>query len=425
MSRSGLRYSLAHSRSIPGNSTYHPVMQSAGLVICCLFLLNPVITFAVLSLPGFATSAYYNEQVTTFNYIPDIRIHINAPAAKEFDRQKPVALALYALPNGNTIEQTVGKELAAGDDWHYDIQHIGAQTRFLRKKISTCNLVTVYLEARQRSWPAWKNQNSNYAEIIRTLVEYLKSCFREYQPFVVLTGHSGGGRFIFSFLDAFAEIPGYVDRICFLDSNYGYEHMYGDKLIQWLDASPEHYLSVLAYNDSVALYQGAPIVSPTGGTWYRSRMMQADLAHRYDFSTNEDDGFIRHEALNGRIKILLKKNPEQKILHTVQVARNGYIHTMLSGTPLENQDYEYYGERIYDSLVQAGEPDGPDIQIPVRSPDAMQGSEFMNSVLHMSFVERDSAILQELLTGNVPNFLRTLQEIAAPVDDANGDPHPS
>ncbi len=97
-------------------------------------------------LPGFNTSPYYDEQVITFYYSPDIRIQINAPAPNDFNPNLPVGLALFALPNGNTIEQTVGKVLETGDDWHYDIQHIGAQTRFLRQTVTEYNLVTVYLE---------------------------------------------------------------------------------------------------------------------------------------------------------------------------------------------------------------------------------------------------------------------------------------
>ncbi len=393
------------------------------ILLTLVLLAIPVIKLEAEKLPGFKTSPYYDEQVTTFNFIPDIRIHINAPSDGLLDENKPVGLALFALPNGNTIEQTVGKVLDAGDDWHYDIQHIGAQTRFLRQKIADYNLVTVYLEAKQKSWPAWKSQNPDYADIIKALVEYLKSYFRDYRPFVILTGHSGGGRFIFSFLDAFPEIPDYVDRICFLDSNYGYEHTYGDQMMQWLNASSDHYLSVLAYNDSVALYNGAPIVSPTGGTWYRSRIMQKYFANYYTFNTSENDEFIRHEALGGRMKILLKKNPEQKILHTVQVERNGFIHTMLTGTLPESDGYEYYGERIYSDLVQADEPAKSNFQIPLRSPDAMNGTQFMQSVINMSFSDRENAILHELLTGNIPYFLRDRKEFETSFDDAHGIAH--
>ena len=378
---------------------------------------------AEVQLPGFQTSPYYDEQVVTFKWNPEMRIHINAPSADLFDPNKPVGLALFALPNGNTIEQTVGKVLEEGDDWHYDIQHIGAQTRFLRQKIEDYNLVTVYLEAEQKSWPTWKSQHTNYAVLVKSVVEYLKSYFKDYQPFVVLTGHSGGGRFIFSFMDAFANIPGYVDRICFLDSDYGYDNTYGLKMIQWLNASTDHYLSILAYNDSVALYNGEPIVSPTGGTWYRTRMMQKYFTNFYTFTTEEDDEFIRHVALDGRIKILLKKNPERLILHTVQVERNGFIHTMLTGTPLESDGYEYYGDRIYSDLVQSEELPKNNFQVPLRSPDAMNGSQFMQTAMNMSFTDREDAILKELLTGNIPYFLRDLKEFESTFTDVrnNGD----
>jgi len=374
-------------------------------------------------LSGFRTSPYFSEQVATFKLKPEMRIHINAPSADEFDAQKPVGLALYALPNGNTIEQTAGKILEAGDDWHYDIQHIAAQTRFLRKKIQNYNLVTVYLETTQKSWPAWKVNHTNYAEIIKSVVAYLKSYFKAYDPFIILTGHSGGGRFIFSLMDAFTDIPDYIDRICFLDSNYGYENFYGDQMIRWIDASPDHYISVLAYNDSVALYNGQPIVSPTGDTWYRSRIMQKYLAEVYTFSSTEDDEFIRHSALNGRIKFLLKKNPQQAILHTVQVERNGFIHTMLTGTPLEDDGYQYYGARVYGDLIQDEELPLPSFQIPLRSPDAMNGSQFMQSIINLSFADRETAILHELLTGNIPYFMRELKEIESTFNDANGTPH--
>jgi len=404
--------------------------SSPFLILVLIFLLTVEGTPLSLNLkeksaklPGFSTSPYFDEQVVTFNFYPHIRIHINAAAVDSFDIGKPVGLALYALPNGNTIEQTVGKILQPGDDWHYDILPIGAQTRFLRQQIDDYNLVTIYLETTQKSWPTWKSQHPNHAEIIKSLVEYLKSYFRDYDPFIILTGHSGGGRFTFSFMDAFTELPDYVDRISFLDSNYGYEHSYGDKMIQWLNASPDHFLTVLAYNDSVALYNGQPIVSPTGGTWYRSRIMQRYFSNHFSFTNEEDDEFIRHKALGGRISIILKKNPLQQILHTVQVERNGFIHSMLSGTALESQAYQYYGDRIYTEWIQADENDNTGLKIPLRSPDARSGSEFMQYVMNMSFADRENAIYNEISTGNIPYFYRELKHLQASFADANGISH--
>jgi len=373
--------------------------------------------------PGFAVSPYYNEQVVTFMLNPEIRIHINAPSAESFDVNKRVGLALFALPNGNTIEQTVGKVTQIGDDWHYDIQHIGAQTRFLRRKIVEYNLVTVYLETTQKSWPAWKAQHPDYAEIVKRTVDNLRSYFRKYQPFIILTGHSGGGRFIFSFLEAFAEIPDYVERICFLDSNYGYNNSYGAQIVNWLNAAPNHFLSALAYNDSVALFNGRPVVSDTGGTWSRSGLMQRWFSKFFKFTSEEDSEFTRYTALDGRIQILLKKNPERSILHTVQVERNGFIHTMLTGTSLENDGYQYFGERVYMDLAQDGELPKSNFQIPLRSPDAMTGSQFMRYINAMSFQDREMAILNELQTGNLPYFLREFKTLEATFNDAQGLPH--
>ena len=70
------------------------------ILLTSVLLAIPVIKLEAENLPGFKTSPYYDEQVITFNYIPDVRIHINAPADGLFDVNKPVALALYALPNG-------------------------------------------------------------------------------------------------------------------------------------------------------------------------------------------------------------------------------------------------------------------------------------------------------------------------------------
>ena len=309
-------------------------------------------------LPGFSVSPYSNEQIKTFIYNPEVRIHINAPSIDAFDPSKPTALSFFALPNGNTIEMTVGKQLKSGDDWHYDIQHIGAQTRFIRSKMKDTNFVTIYLEANASSiplsWPTWRSKYANNAALVKGIVDSVKSIFAACNPYIVLSSHSGGGGFEFSYFNSVTTIPGDVKRISFLDATYNYDDTYGVKIKDWLLASADHHLSVLAYNDSIALLNGLPIVSATGGTWYRTRQMVSYLSNFMTFTNTENSTFITHTALNGRVKIILKQNPAQAILHTVQVELNGYIQTMLSGTPLEGAGYTYYGARAYTSLVQTG-----------------------------------------------------------------------
>ena len=84
-------------------------------------------------------------------------------------------------------------------------------------------------------------------------------------------------------------------------------------------------------------------------------MMKNYLDNFYEFTTEEDAEIINYRALDGRISIIMKKNPKREILHTVQVERNGFIHTILTGTPKENSGYKYYGDRVYKELIQPEE----------------------------------------------------------------------
>ena len=61
-------------------------------------------------------------------------------------------------------------------------------------------------------------------------------------------------------------------------------------------------------------------------------------------------------ALDGRVQFILKENPERKIYHTVQVERNGFVHSMVSGTPNEGKGYEYFGPRAYSKWIQPEVP---------------------------------------------------------------------
>jgi hypothetical protein len=109
---------------------------------------------------------------------------------------------------------------------------------------------------------------------------------------------------------------------------------------------------VLAYNDSVVIYNGKPLVSPTGGTWYRSKMMQRKLNEVYPFKNSADTSLLYYTALSNRANIILKINQEGKIYHTEQVARNGFIHTVVNGTKYEKKAaYQYWGNRVYTPYI--------------------------------------------------------------------------
>lgn len=276
----------------------------------------------------------------------DVSITIDRPVKPT---GKSTQLIVFALPNGNTTAQTMGKKMEPGDDWHYDIQHIRAQTAFIRESTSD-NIIVAYLENDKKSWPLWKRSTADYPAQITAILDTIVQVLALKKYSLHLNGHSGGGSFIFGYLDTVKEIPDKVQRISFIDSNYGYDSSYADKLKHWLLRSRKNHLTVFAYNDSVALYNDKPIVSATGGTWYRSKMMMhdlKDLAFRV-----QDDSIMHYQSQNKQMNVYLKKNPDRKIFHTQQVELNGFIHSVLIGTAAENRLYQYYGTRAYHHLIR-------------------------------------------------------------------------
>jgi len=299
----------------------------------------------------FSASANFGEMLREIRLADEVRILVNAPAPESFATNKPVLLVFYVLPNGNTIEQTVGKTLKPGDDWHFDIQHIGAQTRWLRSVITNRTIVVAYLEAGTKSWPAWCKTHDDRSII--PMLDGVRGIFSSHKTEVVLASHSGGGSLSFGYLNAVKKIPDDVKRIAFLDSDYGYDSkLHADKIKSWLAASDENHLCVLAYQDYLALLNGKPFVSEQGGTWGRSHAMLDDLGAQFQFTSRTNSGLEIFSALDGRIQFLLKENPERKILHTEQVERNGFIQALLSGTADEDKGYEYFGGRAYSKWIQ-------------------------------------------------------------------------
>ena len=85
--------------------------------------------------------------------------------------------------------------------------------------------------------------------------------------------------------------------------------------------------------------------------------MLRDLESEFRFTARTNADFQRYTALDGRIQFILKENPERKIYHTTQVELNGFIHTLLFGTPNEGKGYEYFGPRAYTNYIQAALPE--------------------------------------------------------------------
>ncbi|HEY4414815.1 MAG TPA: hypothetical protein VGO57_03900 [Verrucomicrobiae bacterium] len=333
------------------------LISDEGVLANPRYATNPPVTLPVsveaIDLPWpqhFSPTNNFGEMTREIRLPDNVCIVINAPAKDKFSADKPVLLVFFALPNGNTIEQTIGKKLLPGDDWHFDIQHLGAQTRWLRSVITNKTLVVAYLEAGTKSWPAWRK--THHDERIWEIITSVCGIFSTNKTEIVLTSHSGGGSLIFGYLNAVENIPANVERIAFLDSDYGYDsQLHADKICNWLAADGKNHLCVLAYQDYLGLLNGKPFVSERGGTWGRSHALLNDLRTQFHFTSRTNDGLETAISSDGRIEFLLKENPEHKILHTIQVERNGFIQALLAGTPDEGKGYEYLGERAYTEWI--------------------------------------------------------------------------
>jgi hypothetical protein len=86
--------------------------------------------------------------------------------------------------------------------------------------------------------------------------------------------------------------------------------------------------------------------------------MHTSLAQFFRFSQRRKGDITSASAMGGRAQILIHQNPEAIILHTLQVERNGFIHSMVSDTRHENDGYTYLGERAYDAWI-SGHADAP------------------------------------------------------------------
>ena len=362
----------------------------------------------------------FGEHARVLDIHPGVTATIVSPAA--VDTRKPVELILYALPNGNTTAQTMGRRMAEGIDWHFDIQHIGAQTRVLRKR-GMEQAVVAYLEADRRSWPAWRS-TLGYDRAnprIVAIVDEIRSAIGDPADIsVILTGHSGGGSFTWGFIDGQDSLPDWLDRIAFLDSNYSFEPRHGTKIVEWLRRDPAHTLVVLAYDDREITVDGKKVVSDSGGTWRASGRMIANLEQSYRFNVDTLGEFIRHRT--EQIEILLHPNPSNRILHTEMIGEmNGYMHALLVRRSGYTQSV-LARRRAYEEWVEPEVvlPPAKPREVPPRKKRAMTGSAFIESIATLSRTAREEAIRRELMAGNIPSFLRRLSTIETSATDSLG-----
>ena len=288
--------------------------------------------------------------VEYINLIPSTRVVIDYGTLSP---RKESVLILYALPNGNSIEWTAGKKIDEGDDWHFDIQHIKAQTDFVRQTDTTKNYIVAYLESATKGWTTHAAKYTNsidlYGKLTDTLISIVEDSLVLQLSSLYMISHSGGGRFMFNYL-LNKNISAKLRRLSFIDSNYGFEDsLHTPILLDWLENNSDNKLSVISYVDTTVVLNGKRIVSSKGGTGYKLEEMYSNLRDCYPspIYREADTSFVRINSADGKLLMLKKENPTGKIYHTILVERNGFIHSILWGTPFENKGYQFWGERAY------------------------------------------------------------------------------
>lgn len=365
------------------------------------------------------------ERVRAVDLYPGVTATIVAPA--RVDLQKRVDLILYALPNGNTTAQTIGRKMADGVDWHFDIQHIGAQTRALRTR-GLDQAIVVYLEADTRSWPEWRRVNE-YDKANRRIVEIVDQLRgmigNPSNLAVTLTGHSGGGSFAWGFIDGRDSLPPWLVRIGFLDSNYSFEPRHGEKIARWLRGDTSRTVVVVAYDDREIMLDGKKVVTDSGGTWRASQRMMDNLKPAFPMVADTVGDFLRYH--NRQLEVLLHPNPANRILHTEMIGEmNAYMHAMLlRRSGYSQQTSVLKPARAYTRWVASDVrlPQAEPPAIPQRPAGAPTGSAFIATVAGMSNADREAAVLRELLSGNVPSFLRVLRTVTVTAKGADSSSH--
>ncbi len=308
---------------------------------------------AVLLLLGMAAQAIAAqtpdaaERVRVLSPDSGVTATLVMPAARQAQPASladTVDLVFYALPNGNSTAETMGRARVDSASWRHDIQHIAAQTRAARAR-GLSNLVVVYLEAAGRSWPAWR-QGRGYTDAnrrIRALLHALRDSVaselsaRDGHPSplrVTLSGHSGGGSLMFGLVESQDTLPAWLDRVAFLDANYNFDARHGPVLDAWLAAHASRRLYALAYDDREIRLDGRKVVSDSGGTWRATERMRnwwrraaSPRAARFDTA----GAFQRWRDAAGQVELLVHPNPDNRILHTELVGEmNGFLYVVLA-----------------------------------------------------------------------------------------------
>lgn len=286
-----------------------------------------------------------------------------------FDLERPTIAIVYAAPNGNTLEETLGRRRAEGEAFRYDIQHVLAQTRLLRAAMSDTNVVLAVVEEKGLSWPTWVKREGRPSAraVLAEPIAFVPKAE------VVWASHSGGGSLVLAAIQE-APIPNDVTTVVFLDSHYAFEEGsgHGKRLAAWVRANESHRLVAIAYDDRRIRLHGRPVVSKKGGSYRATDRMRDALRHEGLPLTHDHVGpFDRYLAAGGRVDLRVHPNRENRILHSALVSdENGFAFAVALGRGARAEAAARFGRP---RLFAAYEDDAPPASAPSADGGALVG----------------------------------------------------
>lgn len=393
-------------------------------LLCLICVLALLAGASCAGLPGFTQAPRFSEQVSLTTVLDGVRVAVGAPTG--FAPERPTLVVFYATPNGNSLEQALGRRPRSPEEWRFDIQHVAAQVRKLREVRPGENTVLVCVQSPELSWPTWRVKHADAGALVRQLVQDTVATLPGEDKQVALLGHSGGGAFLLGFIEAGAEIPARVERIGFLDANYSYseDKGHGDRLLSWLAGEPAHRLVVIAYDDRSVTLDGKPIVSADGGTYRATQRMMDRLAKDRPLSHSLHLDFDLYTDASRQAVFYVNRNYANSILHTALVGEhNGVLQALTVGTAEETAWGVFGGGRAYTRWIEPADEAVAPAGIPPRPVDAPGGAAVMSNLATLSGPEREAEMLAQITSGNVPDFLRCFRRVTVEGKDAAGAAH--
>lgn len=277
--------------------------QNAASIPSALCILPSAFCFFALLIG--ASRATADSSIETLD--AGVRLCTDVPAHGDFDASRPTVLVIYATPNGSTIEQALGSNPASSavtPDERSGFQHVAAQVRRWRELDQRQNIALAIVQAAEKSWPAFRKAHPDAPQREKQIVATAQQRVASPVSDLILTGHSGGGSFIWGFIDSGDQIPSNVRRIAFLDANYSYSDQshHGDKFLAWLRGDPKRALIVIAYDDREITVNGKKVVSADGGTYRASHRMLDRFGKELTFTEGKLGPFDTYRAMNGQIQ---------------------------------------------------------------------------------------------------------------------------